>query len=278
MENIEYLRLLLNGFINHNKYFKEYIERELIKAKEKHIGENEFYDRCFDIIKFFESEFDKRLFERKRELYQALNCAKNGNIVFDYTDPDSKLSNEERCKESVIEIEKEIESLSRHNFPLNLLHLTKNEFIGHLYYNDVLFIEKNIVIQKGMFDINNVLIDLAIENVKKRNEKSKKPFKTFPEYILHKKNDEFAELLKNEFNIERGKSLKLMIDVLIKKEMFTIENRQRENIYNAMKEYFNRDIGTKQSIFDYKYEQKGNPDFESIELRIDNLLDTINKI
>ena len=95
---------------------------------------------------------------------------------------------------------------------------------------------------------------------------------------MHEKNNEFAELLKDEFKIEIGKSLKLMINVLIKKGMFTIENRQRQNIYNAMKKYFNRDIGTKQSIFDYKYVPVGNPDFESFELRIDNLLVRLNKL
>lgn len=102
--------------------------------------------------------------------------------------------------------------------------------------------------------------------------------KPFHEYILHEKNVQIAEQLKSEFKTEKGKSIRLIIEVLIKKKMLTIENRQRQKIYDAMKIHFNRDIGTKQSIFDYKIKEiSDRPDFESIEIRIDKRLSGINK-
>jgi hypothetical protein len=104
------------------------------------------------------------------------------------------------------------------------------------------------------------------------------PEKPFHEYILHEKNVQIAEQLKSEFKTEKGKSIRLIIEVLIKKKMLTIENRQRQKIYDAMKIHFNRDIGTKQSIFDYKIKEiSDRPDFESIEIRIDKRLSGINK-
>jgi len=103
------------------------------------------------------------------------------------------------------------------------------------------------------------------------------PAKTFPEYILHDKSVKFAELLKSEFNKEKGKSIRLIIEVLIKKNMLTIETRQRTTIFKAMQKYFNRDIGKKQGIFDKTVYNEINdrPDFESIELRINTLLSKI---
>jgi len=134
-------------------------------------------------------------------------------------------------------------------------------------------------INKAIERINNII--LSQENYKtlsKKNNLPKPPLKTFPEYILHEKNKEIAKLIKSEFSTEKGKSIRLIIEVLIKKKMFTIENRQRQKIYDAMKKYFDRDIGTKQSIFDPSINEKSDRlDFESIELKINFILSRINK-
>lgn len=75
---------------------------------------------------------------------------------------------------------------------------------------------------------------------------------SFTGYLLHDNKEKLAEQLKTSFNIEIGKSIRLMIEALKEMGLLTIENRRGKSFYNALKEYFNRNIGSYQSIFDYK--------------------------
>ena len=86
---------------------------------------------------------------------------------------------------------------------------------------------------------------------------------------------ELAEKLKTEFNTETGKGIRLMIESLQAHEpkLLSIENRQRKAIYTALKIFFNRDIGTRQSIFDYKFDRITDEiDFSAIRLKLNFIL------
>jgi hypothetical protein len=102
--------------------------------------------------------------------------------------------------------------------------------------------------------------------------------KKFPMYLLHNKRELLADKLKTEFSTERGKGIRLLIKALQtnQPQLINIENRQRTAIYNAMKQYFNRDIGTYQSIFDYKVGiHNDEPDFNAIKLKLDFVLKSV---
>jgi len=101
--------------------------------------------------------------------------------------------------------------------------------------------------------------------------------RTFPEYILHPEHERIAEALKTTFRGEKGKAIRLMLDVLADqpKPLITYENRQRKKIFEAMKLYFNRDIGSRQSIFDYK-RNNDMTDYKAIETRVLYILKSID--
>jgi hypothetical protein len=102
-------------------------------------------------------------------------------------------------------------------------------------------------------------------------------FKSFPEFLLHGERDKLAEMLQSEFRIEKGKSIALIILVLQNHGILNLGNRQRTNLFNALKSYFNRNIGSKQSIFDYKFNESADKDdYKSFEKRIDYLLEKIS--
>jgi hypothetical protein len=108
-----------------------------------------------------------------------------------------------------------------------------------------------------------------------------KPVRLFPDYLLHERRDELAEKLKTEFTTEKGKGIRLMIEALLadKPPLITIENRERKNIYTALKTFFDRNIGTYQSIFDYKFDMISDwKDFESIKAKLDFLLTSLNSL
>jgi len=100
--------------------------------------------------------------------------------------------------------------------------------------------------------------------------------KLFPDYLLLEKRDALASALKTEFITEKGKGIRLLIEALLtnKPPLITIENRERTNIYKAMKTFFDRNIGTYQSIFDYSFDMiSDEKDFKSIRARLDFVLD-----
>jgi hypothetical protein len=104
----------------------------------------------------------------------------------------------------------------------------------------------------------------------------KKQPKPFPEYILHPERERIAEALKTTFRDEKGKAIRLMIEVLINQPqpLITYGNRAGTSLFNAMKLYFDWYIGTKQSIFDYK-RINDETDYKAIELRVLYILESI---
>lgn len=103
-----------------------------------------------------------------------------------------------------------------------------------------------------------------------------KPPKTFPEYILHPDRERIAEALKTTFRGEKGKAIRLMIEVLNNQPqpLITYGNRQGKSLFDAMKLYFDWNIGTRQSIFDYK-RINDEPDYKAIETRVLYILEGI---
>ena len=72
MENLEYFRIIITGFVKHGRYLKDHIFREYKKAEKDFVSKEEFFNRCRYIIKWIESEFDKPIHERKKEIYWLL--------------------------------------------------------------------------------------------------------------------------------------------------------------------------------------------------------------
>jgi len=105
--------------------------------------------------------------------------------------------------------------------------------------------------------------------------------KPFSEYLLHEKRERLADKIKAEFKTEKGKGIRLLIEALQLNEpqLLNIENRQRTAVFEAMKTYFDRDIGTYNSVFtSYKFDMTNNkPDFEAIKGKVDFILTSIDK-
>jgi hypothetical protein len=153
--------------------------------------------------------------------------------------------------------------LIRSNFGFHDDHQESTDHINNL----IIALEKRLL-HLQINDSQNII----------QNEAERPPLnvKTFPEYLLLKEPVRLATLLKTEFNVEKGKGVRLMIDVLKDMGILTIENRKRKAIYEALKIYFDRDIGSYQGIFDYKRD-KDKPDYESVKERIAFVLTNIKK-
>ncbi len=104
--------------------------------------------------------------------------------------------------------------------------------------------------------------------------------KGFADYLLHKNRNALSEGIKKEFSTDRGKSLRLLIHVLENNNppLITVGYRQAKDIYKAMCLFFNRDIGTYQSIFnvhiDENYDLK---DIENTKIRLNHILNSLEE-
>lgn len=135
-------------------------------------------------------------------------------------------------------------------------------YITDNWYTNSLF--RNFSFKSHELDIN---LNRNKQTIQSKNNKS------FPEYLDYDNPCALAEALKNEFT-GKGKELRLILEVLKKHNIFSFGYRKKQAIYDAMTQFFSREIGSKQSIFDCKI-IIDDPDFKVIETTILNLLETI---
>jgi hypothetical protein len=73
--------------------------------------------------------------------------------------------------------------------------------------------------------------------------------KSFSDFISHEKNKEIEKIILEKFQNEKGKKLRYLIEYLNELGIISMVHGDRTKIYSAMKNSFNWEIGTHQSIF-----------------------------
>jgi hypothetical protein len=68
MTEVNYTHILLDAIYEHSKFSSEYIKRECIKAKDKHINKEEFCSSLIEVVRFFEVKIND-LFARNLNRY-----------------------------------------------------------------------------------------------------------------------------------------------------------------------------------------------------------------
>jgi len=199
---MDYIEIMLRGYTNENsrKFLNKYFIREFRNAEKEHYEINEFFNGLVKGYKTLINQYQKQLDNRKSELYFMKHNADN----------DTK----EYCNN-------ELSSISLENYTINLLHFTNNKFIGHLYYNEVVFIGNEIA--KAYKELNQPKQPEAINP----DDKFKNIIlKTTDEVDKHPKHDP------NLWNSECFDLFKYLFD-----EYHKGTNRQLTNIWFYLKEY-----------------------------------------
>lgn len=103
-----------------------------------------------------------------------------------------------------------------------------------------------------------------------------KTTKLFSDYLLHHNREAFAAALRNEFSTEKSKKLRLLTEAMqaYNPPLLCICSREHKAFYNAMKDYFGRDIGCYNSIFDCDFDPRTDSDLlEPFTIRLTHLLE-----
>lgn len=120
---------------------------------------------------------------------------------------------------------------------------------------------------KSQFEVDR------LPGTERESRKNDKIEKTFVDYFIIQYRKSLPEKIRNEFKTETGINIRLLIDVLKDQKIITVEHRGNASFYKSLKTYFNRKIGSYQSIFDYK---RNNDEFDyyAIEMRIKSLIES----
>ena len=99
--------------------------------------------------------------------------------------------------------------------------------------------------------------------------------KTFDKYLLHKDNLQLANALKAQFSTEKGKAIRLLIEAMKENNppVLAIARGENNAFYEAMRSFFNRNIGTYPSIFDYVIKESDSDVMEAVKTRLNYLLE-----
>lgn len=107
------------------------------------------------------------------------------------------------------------------------------------------------------------------------NENSNKVTLGLASFLLSADKATLALKIKEIFNIEKGKSIRLLIKALEESnpKLIALGNRDFKALYLAIKESFGRDIGSYQSVKGYKYQETSDEqDFTAIQLKLNHIL------
>jgi hypothetical protein len=115
-------------------------------------------------------------------------------------------------------------------------------------------------------------LDLSDASTVKRNKpnKLKKGLDEFFYNIIDK--EKFLKELKATFTTERGKNFKIIISLLIEANVLIINSREFKDFHSELVTFFDRNIGTRQSINDVIFNDIPKPIIEPIEKKLNPLI------
>ena len=98
--------------------------------------------------------------------------------------------------------------------------------------------------------------------------------KPFADYLIHPQKEELAVHLKEQFRGERGKGIKIMLEVLSRNEppLISFMYGQGAALHNAIETYFGYDIGSYQSINGYQITAANDGDVEAATIKLNQVL------
>jgi hypothetical protein len=124
---------------------------------------------------------------------------------------------------------------------------------------------------KGILLVEKSLIERKTSRSSLKSPQNKA--KDFPEYLLFKDAAALAVLIKEEFQKEKGRVMRLLLMELTERGLLSIPPRSRRKLFRSMMAYWSSPIGTYQSVFDFKYSPHKHGAIKTkVAMRVDALL------
>ena len=133
MRKGEYLKIILEGYINNKQFLSEHFYREFKNAEKNHVGIIEFGTGLKEVQEFFLNDLKRQYNDRLEELSIIKGLLKKeGKPIDDLEVPEIA------------------------NFSVHLSSVTKNNYIGHLWLNDLDIINDALLKFISKYDADNL--------------------------------------------------------------------------------------------------------------------------
>jgi len=251
--------IIIKGFTEENKDLKQYFLREFKKAFALDYSETEFFEGLLDVISLFKEQIVHQMNEEKNRLHDKLIEAK-----------ESINSDSEAAQSLIQSITERLTQIKPEDEYLALSLISEHKVNKKMPYIDILKLE--YVIKEARIEV------LRTPQNGTDTPKPKSIGKTFEQYLIHEQRIDFAQALKEEFNTEKGKKLKVMIHVLKSLQLISIQQGEMMQFFNSMNDFFQRDIGSYQSINDPEIKSDSSKkSIEAATVKINKALSKLNK-
>jgi len=101
--------------------------------------------------------------------------------------------------------------------------------------------------------------------------------RTFENYLLHPQKEQLANALRENITTEKGKTIRLLIETLKTSNppLLTVARGEGVAFYEALQLFFNRNIGTYNSIFNYTITGNDSEAMESMKTRLNFIVEQL---
>lgn len=120
---MDYLEIVLNGFINNREYLDKYFIRKFKEAESQYYVLGEFFKGCLNVVSALNYDWKKQYYSDMKENQECLNHAITIN------DKDAENQFREQLKE-----------IDECNYSVTLHYFTRGKFTGHLFSEDIKYI------------------------------------------------------------------------------------------------------------------------------------------
>jgi hypothetical protein len=248
IEDLEFLNCLLK--YEANSWFESIKSVEHLEAKVKSTFGQTFIKEELKKIDLFATESYDNL---KDDIYR-------NKIYYDHHQ--KKFLEYLRLKEDYYQKDYPNKKTLSEYYPLTLNEVQQNSDVVMVYAKYYLkrdYLEKHL--------LNQEVLDEPQE-INSANPETK----SFESFFMVENPKEFVGELRNTFNIEIGKKIRILIDKLVEEKILIKGDRDMLLFYNSMKSFFQRDIGSYSSVNDFKYnERKHEQDKNEIITKLESI-------
>jgi hypothetical protein len=259
--------------VQHSKERQEFLESEEYKNTRTFEGLKKNFETRYE-----KSQDKETLLEREIEGYELIFNAKKLPLLGDLFSDRKLLFNY-----SIFFTEFEIEIIrsAYQYFIVNGYEITEANGWLNLLEDIYNFDESDAICAyndaKDLFEYLQWLKDFSKTKAKLFSIKNKQAEEIFPELLKNipdEKKEAFAERLKKEFRNNKGLNIRYMVEGLINKEILpNLDIINKAQLYRAMNEFFDWNIGRYSGIFDPKLEEDWRQKkIESAKKRIESIL------
>jgi hypothetical protein len=165
-------------------------------------------------------------------------------------------------------------------YPLDLIHFvlhdltfnTQNYEINQQTIIETFFTQSLVNYERNPYRKNRLTNPHIDEDDEDDENKNYNLLKTF--FLKQYDVDKLLIELKEAFTIEKGKDIRIIIQILKDYSILVIPDKKFKLFYDCLKEFFERNIGSYASINDYKTIH--SDDYKIIKVKIDDLLKRIS--